>query len=113
MKTNTFRGDLTDISAQKVALVPPEAWGRIVQHIRLLSSGEAFFKIELNYVLDITDTSILKIHCLIIKINDFRGDLSDISAITATLLLSQEEYLQQSINSFPSVTCFEENGNIY
>ena len=46
-------------------------------------TSEVFFKI--NYFLD---TLILLIYFLIIKIIIFRGDLSDISAKTATLLMT-------------------------
>ena len=46
--------------------------------------SEAFFKIKLNCFLD---TLILKyIYFLIIQINNFQGDISDISAKTATLV---------------------------
>ena len=58
------------------SLVAPD-WGAI------LGSG-AFFKIKLNCLLD---TLIRKIYFLIIKINNFRGDLSDISAKTGALVL--------------------------
>ena len=48
-----------------------------------ISASEAFFEIKLNCFLD---TLLLKIFFFMIKINNFRGDLSDISAKTATLI---------------------------
>ena len=47
-----------------------------------ISASEAFFEIKLNCFLD---TLLLKIFFFMIKINNFRGDLSDRSAKTATL----------------------------
>ena len=47
------------------------------------------------------DALILKIFLLIIKINYFRGDLSDISAKTATLGSSSEAFLAETSVSSP------------
>ena len=44
--------------------------------------SEVFFR----FFVFVLETLILKIYFLIIKINIFRGDLSDISAKTATLV---------------------------
>ena len=52
--------------------------------LRLVVSSEVFFKIKSILFLD---TLILQIYFLIIKINNFRGDVSDISAETATLVV--------------------------
>ena len=43
-----------------------------------------------NQIIISLDTLILYIHFSIIKINDFRGDLSDTSATTATLVCKQQ-----------------------
>ena len=50
--------------------------------------SEAFFKI---IIIIFIDTLILQIYFLIIKLNIFRGDLSSISAKTATLVLGVQE----------------------
>ena len=51
-------------------------------------SNDAFFKIKVFFLGDIL---ILKIIFLIVKINIFWGDLSDISAKTATLKISTQQ----------------------
>ena len=51
-----------------------------------MATSEAFFKIKLNCFLD---TLILKIYFLIIKINNFRGDLSGISAKKSSLVTAK------------------------
>ena len=51
---------------------------------RVIIGSAVVFKIKCIYFLD---TLILKIIFLITKLNNFRGDLSDISAKTATLII--------------------------
>ena len=60
--------------------VCPSSCSVCMTHVRV---SEVFFKIKIYYFLD---TLILLIFFLIIKIIIFRGDLSDISAKTATLV---------------------------
>ena len=52
-------------------------------------NSEAFFKIKFSLF---WDALILKVYFLIVKIINFRGDLSDISATTATLLMNQHPW---------------------
>ena len=54
-------------------------------YILLVRSSEVFFKIKLNYFMDTLTQQII---FLILKINIFWGDLSGISATTATLVRS-------------------------
>ena len=54
-----------------------------VENAPWLPTSEVFFKIKFVYFLV---TLILEMHVLIIKINNFRADLSNILATTATLL---------------------------
>ena len=55
----------------------------------LTSAGsEVFFQ---NLIIYFLDTLILYLIFLIIKINNFRGDLSDISAKTATLSAGDQQ----------------------
>ena len=51
--------------------------------------SDVFFKIKLLFF---SDTVIPSIYFLIVKMNIFRGDLSDISAKTATLVNSDFVY---------------------
>ena len=55
------------------------------RHSRRMTSSEVLFKIKL---MGFFGTLMLQIHFLRIKINNFRGDLSDVSAKTATLMTS-------------------------
>ena len=53
--------------------------------VRLVINSEVFFQNQIDLFMD---TLILKIIFLIIKLNNFRGDLRDISAKTATLVIN-------------------------
>ena len=61
------------------------AFKMAMKHFRRndVTDSEVFFKIKFIHFLD---TLILRIYILIIKINIFRGGLSDVSAETATLV---------------------------
>ena len=54
---------------------------------------EAFFKNKFSFF---WDALILKVYFLIVKIINFRVDLSDISAKTATLLINQNPWCRWS-----------------
>ena len=69
MKVNNVWGELTDISANKAALL----------------SSKAFFKLKL---LAFLDTLILLKYFWIVKINHFLGDLTDAAAKKASLALT-------------------------
>ena len=77
------------LNMQDPTAVPAEAAAAYVRFLSLyclslaVNIRDFFFKTKLHIFLD---TLIVKIHFLIIKINNFPGDLSNVSTKTATLV---------------------------
>ena len=69
----------------------------------MVMNRDVFFKIKLKIFLD---TLIVKKYFFIIKINNFRGDLSDISAKTATLVMKCMHCKLTIKGSTPRLPCF-------
>ena len=88
---NNFRGELTDISAKKEALL--KIAGGVLQAVQQWS----FFQ---KYIILFLDTLTQQTLFSMIKINIFLGDLSGISAKTAPLLCSDPELRSRHVQCF-------------
>ena len=70
------------LSLKAMSICPESIWAS-VYWLNGIWTSEVFFKIKFLYF---SGTLTLQIYFLIIQINDFRGEVSDVSAKTATLI---------------------------